>query len=168
MLKTIASTTGSSPRMRGARPPPGYTRAARRIIPADAGSTPGCRCEYCTHKDHPRGCGEHHVDQRLDPIGAGSSPRMRGAHVFNRSVATLRRIIPADAGSTFPHQSCHWPTEDHPHGCGEHSVAPLRMSCRAGSSPRMRGAPRLHGLVPRLLRIIPADAGSTATALQTA
>ena len=32
----------------------------------------------------------------------GSSPRMRGALQVSEHTATISRIIPADAGSTFP------------------------------------------------------------------
>ena len=50
---------------------------------------------------------------------------------------------------------------DHPRGCGEHPMARLIRPLGRGSSPRMRGAPK--GLIQEnmIIRIIPADAGST-------
>ena len=156
----------SSPRMQGALPSAENHSKHYRIIPADAGSTPGCRCEYCTHKDHPRGCGEHHVDQRLDPIGAGSSPRMRGALDDHGVVVLERGIIPADAGSTAGQSTVGRAFRDHPRGCGEHcAVVFLVMSC-SGSSPRMRGAQIYYFLCRVLIRIILADAGSTITQVE--
>ena len=72
-----------------------------------------------------------------------------------------RRIIPADAGSTWKRTGlsrCPW---DHPRGCGEHILTGLALSKRGGSSPRMRGAPRTSTPCQAGGRIIPADAGST-------
>ena len=50
---------GSSPRMRGAPCSISKQATARRIIPADAGSTLHTARKGRTHGDHPRGCGEH-------------------------------------------------------------------------------------------------------------
>ena len=73
----------------------------------------------------------------------------------------MRRIIPADAGSTqakHPKESDTW---DHPRGCGEHVLAPDVADSVTGSSPRMRGAPDGLTSIQHVGRIIPADAGST-------
>ena len=52
---------------------------ARRIIPADAGST-GFGLNWVGHaEDHPRGCGEHIDTRGAGRVKHGSSPRMRGA-----------------------------------------------------------------------------------------
>ena len=50
---------GSSPRMRGARGYGSCLPGRVRIIPADAGSTPGSYNSMPYPGDHPRGCGEH-------------------------------------------------------------------------------------------------------------
>ena len=86
---------------------------------------------------------------------------MRGAHARDSSRRYVHRIIPADAGST-----CNWSVlislcQDHPRGCGEHHEETSRVACRAGSSPRMRGAPKKRHRSVFPGRIIPADAGST-------
>ena len=118
-------------------------------------------------KDHPRGCGEHShaADDAL--VLDGSSPRMRGALIRDRQGHHRRRIIPADAGSTFTSVSIRNSNWDHPRGCGEHQRSDYQTWWLVGSSPRMRGAPLMlvyHCLSPG---IIPADAGSTqAYALQ--
>ena len=70
---------GSSPRMRGALKRMAYRRIPKRIIPADAGSTPTFSGVCAFSGDHPRGCGEHDVKLTQDYMAIGSSPRMRGA-----------------------------------------------------------------------------------------
>ena len=51
-------------------------------------------------EDHPRGCGEHRHESEDEEHYAGSSPRMRGAHVAPLVGGLANGIIPADAGST--------------------------------------------------------------------
>ena len=96
----IGINPGSSPRMRGAHYLSLNGLLAKRIIPADAGSTLNAiRCTTATW-DHPRGCGEHasfHIKPGKFP---GSSPRMRGALQVAERRVHARGIIPADAGST--------------------------------------------------------------------
>ncbi len=73
----------------------------------------------------------------------------------------MRRIIPADAGSTCRQQHRAADGRDHPRGCGEHAIVDTLRECENGSSPRMRGAPVGHESDDDVLGIIPADAGST-------
>ena len=153
-----------------------------RIIPADAGSTvPDC-AKRSMARDHPRGCGEHWYGSSITSKVTGSSPRMRGAQRHKDQSQDRNRIIPADAGSTWRWWCCtpaerdhprgcgeHPPlntmmgrqVRDHPRGCGEHVRSPTGTDYKAGSSPRMRGAPTSQSLGPTRKRIIPADAGST-------
>ena len=70
-------------------------------------------------------------------------------------------IIPADAGSTDDFSRALDPPEDHPRGCGEHTLRSLWVSSSIGSSPRMRGAHTGQYAPTDDTRIIPADAGST-------
>ena len=92
--------TGSSPRMRGARHRRGIDSALPGIIPADAGSTGDPGRSWCRSTDHPRGCGEHAVQDGRPGCRPGSSPRMRGAHSLPACSLNGQGIIPADAGST--------------------------------------------------------------------
>ena len=87
---------------------------------------------------------------------------MRGAPARNPQGALLHRIIPADAGSTWPRFARPHTTRDHPRGCREHWSTSPTWILLGGSSPRMRGAHyhRLRTSDPS--GIIPADAGSTA------
>ena len=152
---------GSSPRMRGAQWQGVQAFFSGRIIPADAGST--ClRCRPRTRTgDHPRGCGEHVQSLGHQSLDGGSSPRMRGALVSVSCMLLPRRIIPADAGSTWISRLASSNTWDHPRGCGEHANRPSVIRSYLGSSPRMRGAHVEITDASTGERIIPADAGST-------
>ena len=66
--------------MRGARTGGWHHRRGIRIIPADAGST-------------------YRLSGK-DEAGRGSSPRMRGALIWEFFYYIILGIIPADAGST--------------------------------------------------------------------
>ena len=117
-----ANRTGSSPRMRGARLGVVAALVARRIIPADAGSTGMTLHFHVAHEDHPRGCGEHDTRHSSRPSPIGSSPRMRGARHRSVSKPLHAGIIPADAGSTSLERPNSSRSQDHPRGCGEHTT----------------------------------------------
>ena len=147
--------------MRGAHGHGPASASTAGNIPADAGSTVSDRPLNEVQKDHPRGCGEHSQGIMLDLRYGGSSPRMRGAPTTHDRNSTRRRIIPADAGSTFPMVLLNDSGRDHPRGCGEHLASLIRHMMPSGSSPRMRGAHQNAQGAGRERRIIPADAGST-------
>ena len=156
---------GSSPRMRGAQRCSLLSVLECRIIPADAGSTPWRSAACRPALDHPRGCGEHLIGLWQPGKRTGSSPRMRGAPVEWCQLVVFDGIIPADAGSTSSLPQRRSASMDHPRGCGEHG-SELGVALRVwGSSPRMRGAPHSARSTGMALRIIPADAGSTALVL---
>ena len=157
---------GSSPRMRGAPFQGDLAEDAGRIIPADAGSTGMPDCLATRTRDHPRGCGEHQTVTVSDILVRGSSPRMRGAPHRAHHQARHPRIIPADAGSTTPASCPTGRSADHPRGCGEHAVSAVGGFRTGGSSPRMRGAPRIVVEYFPDFQIIPADAGSTRKLIQ--
>ena len=155
------STSGSSPRMRGAQSHFVVVSIDGRIIPADAGSTHYLDPLPHREGDHPRGCGEHSVGTLTTSKSRGSSPRMRGALSQCGCLMADNRIIPADAGSTFSISYLLKIPGDHPRGCGEHSGRCRCHPVNWGSSPRMRGAPGVRRSRVWWWRIIPADAGST-------
>ena len=92
---------------------------------------------------------------------------MRGARRRSARAACWRGIIPADAGSTIGLCVRIIDSQDHPRGCGEHDHPVGSAERPRGSSPRMRGALLLKHLLRVLVRIIPADAGSTTAGLHT-
>ena len=149
--------------MRGALGIIGFRPYARGIIPADAGSTCHVLQSLRSARDHPRGCGEHLACSTVSSPSGGSSPRMRGARMCALYASSVLGIIPADAGSTSFSSLTFVVFEDHPRGCGEHKTVSSTSRGEAGSSPRMRGALTLGQQGCLEHRIIPADAGSTAS-----
>ena len=111
---------GSSPRMRGTRPPRPSVPRPSGIIPAYAGNTNDGQHARFDVRDHPRVCGEHMVTGLVCWVISGSSPRMRGTLVSFVVVAVICRIIPAYAGNTKLTFSKRCATRDHPRVCGEH------------------------------------------------
>ena len=142
---TTSNAMGSSPRMRGALTVHLLFLHISRIIPADAGSTTTYPAPDDYVEDHPRGCGEHEFARPSYGLAPGSSPRMRGALHGKRLGGFFGRIIPADAGSTTAQDEKELLGRDHPRGCGEHIFRDGLAGQSRGSSPRMRGAPRLPG-----------------------
>ena len=132
-----------------------------RFIPAHAGSTSQTASRRSLPTVHPRACGEHSVRDILEPLGFGSSPRMRGARNDTGTFPVTFRFIPAHAGSTLgvPFQGDNMSV--HPRACGEHTPAPNMLDRIPGSSPRMRGALDERNSTRLTLRFIPAHAGST-------
>ena len=156
---------GSSPRMRG-------TRRKRRpqdhlpgIIPAYAGNTASRRMFAWLSGDHPRVCGEHNELFSSSNRSPGSSPRMRGTHPRRAGLSARGGIIPAYAGNTRLTLNPHPAAVDHPRVCGEHHEAWDGSGSGLGSSPRMRGTPRLRKPAARQPGIIPAYAGNTSRSM---
>ena len=137
----LSGERGSSPHTRGAPPASGPGPAAVRIIPAYAGSTGSSATRRSSVGDHPRIRGEH------------SPPLVRARRPG--------RIIPAYAGSTKLVAAPAWFTGDHPRIRGEHLCRSDMVDYGVGSSPHTRGALAVDDVEERMLRIIPAYAGST-------
>ncbi len=74
---------GSSPRVRGTLLCGRKTASSARFIPAGAGNTLPSRCQSRLPTVHPRGCGEHQGEPKFLRINIGSSPRVRGTHVYH-------------------------------------------------------------------------------------
>ena len=151
---------GSSPRMRGAVYHQRRTGTGKRIIPAHAGSSRLGRSKTPRPPDHPRACGEQQKPTWSPVPLPGSSPRMRGAALYDPVDCHEWGIIPAHAGSSCCRSRCCSRRWDHPRACGEQHIVMDDGTKLEGSSPRMRGAARPVCHVPDRLRIIPAHAGS--------
>ena len=152
---------GSSPRVRGTPKPETIFCKLRGIIPACAGNTSSTTPSPRPNRDHPRVCGEHLDDKTLYARQQGSSPRVRGTHAAGDYVAGLYGIIPACAGNTPYNKLPLYDVGDHPRVCGEHQVRDTLYGTTQGSSPRVRGTPRVRERPRRETGIIPACAGNT-------
>ena len=156
--------SGSSPHVRGAPHLMAELRGQSGIIPACAGSTALISINSPVSRDHPRMCGEHAVAVRVFPYSWGSSPHVRGAPKGRSGSKDGTGIIPACAGSTDRVGAAGSLVGDHPRMCGEHITPNPFANAVLGSSPHVRGA-LIQGIVLHCpLGIIPACAGSTASA----
>ena len=134
---------GSSPRMRGKLGGSACPCRSDRIIPAHAGQTSLTPLPCLRAPDHPRACGANAADTAPTMLPTGSSPRMRGKHKDFVKISTTVRIIPAHAGQTRRSRFNGVFNSDHPRACGANLTAYIIHGPDVGSSPRMRGKPRV-------------------------
>ena len=130
---------GSSPRVRGTQRGVAASRCTSRFIPAGAGNTIGLALPNERRPVHPRGCGEHMIENADKAKQIGSSPRVRGTLRELLDIYKDRRFIPAGAGNTRLNKGSPDPSPVHPRGCGEHQGPPWQFWQSTGSSPRVRG-----------------------------
>ena len=116
----------------------------QRFIPAHAGNTLRNTTTRLLQSVHPRACGEH-------------------SH-SNRIAMAIKRFIPAHAGNTRNRHRRQLVESVHPRACGEHCLCGDNDRSSGGSSPRMRGTPRIADLDRDRRRFIPAHAGNTTIA----
>ena len=131
------------------------------ITPAHAGKTVNNYIEVQAGGDHPRACGENHLQGRNDSQFLGSPPRMRGKPRVQRRYTRGAGITPAHAGKTEVIRMGENRRGDHPRACGENYKGRHRFSSFQGSPPRMRGKHRRMIVKARLTGITPAHAGKT-------
>ena len=110
---------------------------------------------------HPRACGENHRVPEVDQRRLGSSPRVRGKRPPGGPCVPRARLIPARAGKTPPRTGPGCGSRAHPRACGENLSAFDRSVFASGSSPRVRGKPRVVERLHPGERLIPARAGKT-------
>ena len=121
LTSCIPLSSGSSPHVRGAQVRAVVIDVFIGIIPACAGSTETRNFVRFSNGDHPRMCGEHNEGVEYRTLPPGSSPHVRGAHIWNCGIKRALGIIPACAGSTRDiHVRCQL-DRDHPRMCGEHT-----------------------------------------------
>ena len=156
-----ASSTGSSPRLRGTHRPDQPGPGRPRFIPASAGNTCCWLCRSGTHTVHPRVCGEHGEVRISAGERTGSSPRLRGTQSRGFAGSIRQRFIPASAGNTPQAARSPSVVPVHPRVCGEHIILNGHQAHSAGSSPRLRGTRHRSFTSTRYTRFIPASAGNT-------
>ena len=157
----LSRGAGSSPRVRGKRPPLRGSRARRGLIPACAGKTSTCPTRNVRRPAHPRVCGENGTPLSAEEAREGSSPRVRGKRDLGALLPAPARLIPACAGKTASRLRPAFHIQAHPRVCGENIAWWWSWSRQSGSSPRVRGK---HGGLGGLgldLGLIPACAGKT-------
>ncbi len=139
LVSLIHGGNGSSPRVRGTQLKSRKPFSLYRFIPACAGNTTGITRLLIDYTVHPRVCGEHTKMSAVLNSRTGSSPRVRGTHVYGALCNKLKRFIPACAGNTFWTKEKTSPEAVHPRVCGEHTIQSDIVPQDRGSSPRVRG-----------------------------
>ena len=134
---------GSSPRVRGKRVPMRAAARYPRLIPACAGKTCARVARVRCGQAHPPVCGENYEWHGDGVADHGSSPRVRGKPKDASALVWADRLIPACAGKTPPTARANSSTQAHPRVCGENMSATLATSAPSGSSPRVRGKPKV-------------------------
>ena len=152
---------GSSPHVRGTLMYIDAVLSPGGIIPACAGNTAVQSEGRRESGDHPRMCGEHGHVVLTDAEETGSSPHVRGTPSATVDRIDSPGIIPACAGNTLNFMLWYAMAGDHPRMCGEHSPRRSTVRLRPGSSPHVRGTPRVENVDAVRLGIIPACAGNT-------
>ena len=157
----VATSRGSSPRVRGKLGHGPCGLRAARLIPACAGKTRWLRCWSRRTGAHPRVCGENKYTGEKYSTEDGSSPRVRGKPGEPRVRREPFGLIPACAGKTGWRRSGARSTGAHPRVCGENRLTALTRIGTGGSSPRVRG--KLVGVQHPVDGdgLIPACAGKT-------
>ena len=154
---------GSSPRVWGALRHQKIPILRIRLIPTCVGSTtPGVTRVRCAAA-HPHVCGEHFPNTDLLSIVSGSSPRVWGALDVRDARRPGVRLIPTCVGSTSRTSAALPRNTAHPHVCGEHQAHARPTASKAGSSPRVWGAPGGLTRTTEHRRLIPTCVGSTLT-----
>ena len=112
---------GSPPQVRGKRLMCGFCVPELGITPAGAGKTRHKADHDKRPEDHPRRCGENHIQRKLSVCKQGSPPQVRG----KRSGTNIYSSV----GS------------DHPRRCGENCLKKSESRKKTGSPPQVRGKP---------------------------
>ena len=153
--------SGTSPRMRGKPAAQGPLGRWRRNIPAYAGKTTNRSSVRGCAAEHPRVCGENLIATLSKLHPRGTSPRMRGKRLPTDNANPYMRNIPAYAGKTDTERTPSCLSKEHPRVCGENPQRLARDDYQRGTSPRMRGKPRLCTIADFRVGNIPAYAGKT-------
>ena len=152
---------GSSPLTRGKPRTRRPDVAARRLIPAHAGTTTRSLPGFLRRWAHPRSRGENGSTSRCGSATAGSSPLTRGKLGDGCGGGDASGLIPAHAGKTSASVRRGRPPRAHPRSRGENQGQAVDCVGELGSSPLTRGK---HGEDARCQGqggLIPAHAGKT-------
>ena len=109
------------------------------ITPAYAGKSILGSSFTSPYEDHPRLCGEKHMEVYAICDITGSPPPMRGKDSQTSTALLPIGITPAYAGKSFTFIDFQFEFQDHPRLCGEKFDCRCPLDSRRGSPPPMRG-----------------------------
>ena len=120
----------------------------------------------CVPAAHPRSRGEHVVQQRRADNAVGSSLLARGTQLSLHQHCIHVGLIPARAGNTRKTRWWVCRPRAHPRSRGEHENWGHGFRLPFGSSPLARGTLSRSCYRMKILRLIPARAGNTHSAVR--
>ncbi len=135
-----ASSTGSSPRVRGSRRAQRRHRHSWGFIPACAGEPSSNERRLSGREVHPRVCGGARPNRSRTNTAVGSSPRVRGSPLTTTVALPPLGFIPACAGEPQWEGGVPVPGRVHPRVCGGADAVKTLDTVVVGSSPRVRGS----------------------------
>ena len=118
-MAALFSMWGSPPRMRGKEQMLQQAGRVWGITPACAGKRWCADLPAGFPRDHPRMCGEKHVDRIPPAAQIGSPPHVRGKALGPCAGRVAVGITPACAGKSPARPANHPARWDHPRMCGE-------------------------------------------------
>ena len=138
-LQILCGVSGSPPHVRGKARRKKENPPERGITPACAGKSARARngCWPCW--DHPRMCGEKHIEPSQCCGDMGSPPHVRGKEWPYKCGNVGFGITPACAGKRLEFRPLLRPHRDHPRMCGEKAAAEKLGVEIYGSPPHVRG-----------------------------
>ena len=120
---------GSSPRVWGQ----GYAEASWHrqagIIPTRVGTSSASQARAAHSRDHPHACGDKTEQYMLIGGAGGSSPRVWGQELQNRSTVGRCGIIPTRVGTSSRRGYQKSDSGDHPHACGDKFIYHWNTIC---------------------------------------
>ena len=165
--RSLAATTGLSPRVRG-------NLALALITPDGTGSIPACAGEPCARHPcctrcsgdevYPRVCGGTTLCLRRNRVLRGLSPRVRGNRDVRTEWRAVKRSIPACAGEPISGLTPNTTYKVYPRVCGGTPHRPRATRFVHGLSPRVRGNHPRRAMSALYMGSIPACAGEPALA----
>ena|GEM_PF-355189 len=161
VLWVYIMVVGSPPRLRGLLGLGCRCLRSGGITPASAGTTSSSPPSHCSHKDHPRVCGDYFSAMLNMGSVWGSPPRLRGLPMRKPGSGLFTGITPASAGTTELHRTVLVHPEDHPRVCGDYCSSERSGTIANGSPPRLRGLLTCPGRGGIEHGITPASAGTT-------
>ena len=111
-------------------------------------------------------CGEKLAPPFWNAKIGGSPPHVRGKAAQKNLNLDLYGITPACAGKSLSEHTSKSGTKDHPRMCGEKSVRFVKVFCKKGSPPHVRGKGANFTLYGCPERITPACAGKSVSTLK--
>ena len=118
---SIASFTGSSPRVWGTLVNLTKKEIVERFIPTCVGNIAVAALETVVLAVHPHVCGEHSCAAGGAAAIVGSSPRVWGTFIFFFRSRQYVRFIPTCEGNIISPPCSDTSSPVHPHVCGEHT-----------------------------------------------